>query len=110
MKKNLLYQFLIKNENMIISDAFILAGKIGFHYNRRSIHSLAINTEIAQALGITLYERFCEEIALLGDKTKSFSVNFLKSPVDEKDCINDMEVYTNYRLDSLMSVLSKITS
>lgn len=95
---------------MTTADAFILAGKIGFHYNRRSIHSLAINTEIAQALTADLYKRFCEEIALLGDKTKSFSVDFLKNPVDEKDCMNDMEVYMNYRLDSLMSVLSKITN
>ncbi len=95
---------------MNTSNAFTLAGKIGFHYDRKSSNSKAINTEIAQFLGPSLYGKFCKEITSMPDKKKYFSINFLKNPVDEKDCIDDLEIHENYSFDSLMQTLAKITS
>jgi hypothetical protein len=95
---------------MNASEAFTLAGIIGFYYNRRSNHSIVINTEIAKALRPTLYKEFCKEAALLEKNSKCFSADFLKNPVDEKVCINDMEVYANYSFDSLLKILALIVS
>ncbi len=101
---------------MLTKEAFKLAGKIHFHYNRKLIHSVSINTEIAQVLGPKLYKNFCKEIrnSVGTEKNyaskKYFKEEFLNNPAEEKDCIKDMEVCLNYSFDTLMEVLAKVTS
>lgn len=101
---------------MKTSDAFMLAGKINFNYNRKLINSIAINTEIAQALGIVGYAKFCEEIAKpeyrkdLRNTKNYFIVSFIENIVVDEDCATDIEVVNNYSFDSIMKILAKITN
>lgn len=101
---------------MEASQAFILAGKIGFYYHRKSIHSHAINEELARTLGSDVYKKFCSEIRNSENRINNFAarkyfmVEFLNRPITEKDRINDMEVHENYSLESLMKTLAKIVS
>ncbi len=103
-------------EKFSAAEAFKLAGQIGFHYHRKSIHSDAINEVLAKSLGPDLYKKFCEEIRNSESRIqnlavrKHFKKEFLNSPVKEEDCMNDMEVYNCFSLNSLMETLAKVVA
>ena len=92
-----------------VSNAFKLAGTIGFYYKRRSIHTTEINDRIAKELGPDLYKKFCAEMRNGESRVQNLAIR-KHFEVDEKKYMNDMEFYTNYSLNSLMETLARTVS